>query len=102
MSNAQLYVEGPARLRLAGELTFESVPSLVGDIELQFDAGQPLELDLAAVSRSDSAGLALLVSWERRAKAHNSRIHYLNMPDQLRGLAQLSGVEELLCSTVAE
>jgi phospholipid transport system transporter-binding protein len=82
---------------LSGELIF----STVGALDLQ---GETLlrgeksvsELDLQAVSRVDSSGLALLLEWQSRAKATGRNLIISNAPDDLVRLARLCEAEELL------
>ena len=53
-------------------------------------------IDLAAVERVDSAGVALLLAWARRAATERSKLAFSGMPESMRSLATLYGVEELL------
>lgn len=97
MNGVELEVAGGGQSRLSGPLTFETVPQLFQQGRRLFaDRGGNVELDLAAVERSDSAGLALLVSWVRLARQQGGAISFLNVPEQLRGLARLGGVEQIL------
>lgn len=93
MSEPRL-VEAGNGFKLEGELSFATVPSLVDAGEVR--GGQPLELDLSGVNRADSAGLALLVHWQRQAKAAGGEIRFHNAPAQMLAMAKLSGVDELL------
>jgi phospholipid transport system transporter-binding protein len=53
-------------------------------------------IDLAGVTASDSAGLALLIEWLSVAKGAGRALRFENIPSQLQQLARLSEVEELL------
>ena len=55
-----------------------------------------LTIDLAGVSEADSSALSLLLEWQRAAKARGFRIKYSGLPENLRSLAQVYGVLELL------
>jgi phospholipid transport system transporter-binding protein len=55
-----------------------------------------LTIDLAGVSEADSSALSLLLEWQRAAKARGFRIKYSGLPDNLRSLAQVYGILELL------
>jgi phospholipid transport system transporter-binding protein len=57
---------------------------------------EPLVVDLGGVSRTDSAGLALLIGLLREARKRDLRLQFATIPEQLRSLAQLSGVSVLL------
>ena len=58
--------------------------------------GRATVIDLAGVTASDSAGLALLIEWLSVARASRRSLNYENVPLQLQQLARLSEVEELL------
>ncbi len=64
--------------------------------EAAINAGRAAVIDLAGVTASDSAGLALLIEWLRVAKAASRSLRFENIPSQLQQLARLSEVEELL------
>jgi phospholipid transport system transporter-binding protein len=80
-------VQGPVNLETAVEL-------LARGNEL-FRA-QEVTLDLAAVTAVDSSALSLLLEWRREALRNGRTIRYLNLPANLRSLADLYGVTELL------
>ncbi len=50
-------------------------------------------IDLAKVSSSDSAGLAVLIEWIKQSKHAGFKLLFKNIPHQLLTLAMLSGVE---------
>jgi len=60
------------------------------------DSGRAAVIDLAGVTASDSAGLALLIDWLSVAKNAGRTLRFENVPSQLQQLARLSEVEELL------
>ena len=53
-------------------------------------------VDLAAVSEVDSAGVSLLLQWQRSARASGRTITVVNVPANLKSLAELYGVAELI------
>ncbi|HXA35356.1 MAG TPA: STAS domain-containing protein [Steroidobacteraceae bacterium] len=84
------------RARVAGSLHFTTVRALLADGEVAINDGRAESIDLAGVTGSDSAGLALMIEWLSVAKAAGRALHYENLPSQLQQLARLSEVEELL------
>lgn len=84
------------RFRVTGELGFDTVRDLLARSREQFAGAANLEIDLTAVSQGDSAGLALLIEWLRMAQQAGQTIRYVGMPAQLKGLAQISDIDELL------
>ncbi len=88
---------GTGGFRLSGALSFATVPEvLASSMNLLRRSGASVYIDLQAVERSDSAGLALLVEWLRVARRLNKTITFRNIPPQMRAIAQVSGLEEIL------
>lgn len=84
------------RARVAGCLQFTTVRALLEAGAAPIASGRAAVIDLKGVTGSDSSGLALLIEWLSVAKAANQALRYENVPAQLRQLARLSEVEELL------
>jgi len=55
-----------------------------------------LTIDLAGVDEADSSALSLLLEWQRAAKARGFRLSYSGLPENLRSLAQVYGILDLL------
>jgi phospholipid transport system transporter-binding protein len=96
VSDSQLELSADGRLRLTGELSFKTVPALVIESRSVFKNAEGLDVDLADVGRADSAGVALLIEWQRQAQKQNQSIRFFNIPSQMLAIARLSGVDELL------
>ncbi len=81
----------------AGSLVMESVASL-----LAASRAQPLPdsgvVDLAKIGRVDSAGVALMLAWKRRAAAEGHKLLFERVPPVVTSLAMLYGVVELLAA----
>lgn len=93
---------GDDRFSVTGELTFETVPQLFKRTPEYFrGAANSLTVDLAQVTRSDSAGLALLLEWMRVTKARGGKISFINLPEQLLALATVSGLEKILPASLS-
>ena len=90
-----LSVNNPALLEVSGDLTLGTVAGLYeqsrkilpGDIET---------VDLAGVSRIDSAGLALLLEWQAAAHRNSRPLAFRDAPEDLLRLAALSEATRLL------
>jgi len=72
-------------VRLAGALVFATVPGLYRR-RPELAGGV---VDLSGVERSDSAGLALLLEWQRRARGG---LRFSGIPQQLAALIRISGL----------
>jgi phospholipid transport system transporter-binding protein len=97
VSNATIHGEG-GHFQVSGELSFDTVNALLAESQSTiFAQSTPLfELDLGAVRRADSAGLALLIQWMRMAHAKNCEIRFHNLPQQLLAIARAGELEPLL------
>lgn len=81
---------------IEGALTFDSVRKVFQTSLALLRSLDSIRIDLANVTHSDSAGLALLIEWKRVAKQNNKTISFENLPKQLLSLARVSKVETIL------
>ena len=92
---AQVLRDDDDRWVLAGPLTISNVAGVLAG-----SVGMPLpstgRVDLKAVDPVDSAGVALLLEWKRRALAEGTKLAFDNVPSTMVSLAELYGVDELL------
>ncbi|HEY1439185.1 MAG TPA: STAS domain-containing protein [Casimicrobiaceae bacterium] len=91
-----LQVEGD-RWMPAGSLTMDSVATVLA---VSGEAVLPATgvIDLERVEAVDSASVALLLAWRRRAAAEGKPLTFAHLPPSLASLAQLYGVEDLLAA----
>jgi phospholipid transport system transporter-binding protein len=83
-------------LVVSGELVFQTVMT-VWEASLPLLANQSaLQFDLAGVTLSNSAGVALILEWMKFAKLHNKVIKFHNTPAQLLSIISVSGLETML------
>lgn len=83
------------RLRVSGRLTMDTIGASFNE------AMQPLEgkewlVDLAQVEAADSSAVSLLLGWKRNAQRHGANLSFVNVPENLRSLADLYGVADAL------
>jgi phospholipid transport system transporter-binding protein len=83
------------RCTVQGPITLDNVVALLAEGNGQFAAPE-VTVDLAAVTEVDSAALSLLLEWRREAGRNGRAIHYRNLPANLKSLAELYGVIELI------
>ena len=97
MSEFALVFDGDSQyFHLKGELSFKTVYSVLTESEKLFLSASELQVDLAGVTRSDSAGLALLLEWMRLASSTDRPIYFRNIPAQMMAIAAMSGFDKLL------
>ncbi len=84
---------------VAGELGFPTVGRFWPQCQSALAGlarGSRITVSLTGVTRSDSAGLALLVCWLGEAGAAGVELRYEQVPARLLGLARISEVDRLL------
>lgn len=83
-------------LALPARVVYEVVPALLEQCGQAFAQGAVDTIDLAACRDFDSSLIGLLLDMRRRASATGQPLRLSNPPENLRKLALLYGVNELL------
>ena len=95
--SCRLEASADGRASLIGPLTDETVARLVRAWEQAPPGSAPItQIDLAGVSAIDSAGLALLLEWQSRARSSDGQFELDNAPEGLLRLARLCDAVDLL------
>jgi phospholipid transport system transporter-binding protein len=68
----------------------------VQGVELLKTAERECEIDFSEVTRAGSAGVSLLLSWLRCASARDIKVVFSHLPEDLLGVARVSGVDKFL------
>jgi phospholipid transport system transporter-binding protein len=95
---SQILVENANTWRLSGELSFATVGALLTEFTQRATHTPPKVVDLCDVTRTDSAGLALLIEWIKLCT--DEPINFRNIPAQMLSIATVSGVENILTGTL--
>jgi phospholipid transport system transporter-binding protein len=83
--------------RLRGEMTFATVTqALTATRKLMEKGTSHLVFDFSGIRRSDSAGVALLIEWQRMAVSVGRTLRYTQVPDALNAIMRVSGVVGML------
>ena len=96
MSKFELRDLGDGRFALSGEMTFETAERVLQASEEPFEQHTRIEVDLSGVTRSDSAGLALLLEWITWANHTVREIRFQSMPERVLAIAKTTEVDHLL------
>lgn len=96
-ATAELREVDSGHFAVVGELGFDTVRGLLATGGTRFaGAATQFEVDLSGVSQGDSAGLALLIEWQKLATRAGKTVRFTRVPAQLRALAQISEIESFL------
>jgi phospholipid transport system transporter-binding protein len=96
VSDYEFQDAGEGRFRISGDLSFATVEFVLRDSEDLFDDYSRIEVDLSAVKKADSAGLALLLEWITWAIQTVREIRYVDIPDRITAIARVTEVDSLL------
>jgi phospholipid transport system transporter-binding protein len=96
MNGLRLTARGSDRYALQGELTFATVAQALKVTAPLFTGRSSLRFDLDGIGRVDSAGVALLIEWVRRAREAGIRLLFAHLPARLWAIIRVGGVEKLL------
>ncbi|MDP7537006.1 MAG: STAS domain-containing protein [Methylococcales bacterium] len=83
---------------ISGDLTFATIDETIVN-KLPFNQ-ERISVDFAPVTIADSAGLALLVEWQKKATRKNITLQFKNLPQQIKALARLVEVNDLIKNTL--
>ena len=83
------------RCRVEGPVTMANVTGLLAESGRLFNSADVV-VDLAGVTDVDSSAISLLLEWRRSARAVSRRVEFVNLPPNLKSLADLYGVTQLL------
>jgi phospholipid transport system transporter-binding protein len=100
-NDVRIAESAPGRVSVAGALTFATarLAREAGVRVLEASRANPIVVDCSGVTRSDSAGLAVLLDWLAWGKRHARDVKLENLPASLVAIAKISEVEGLLTAS---
>lgn len=98
MDHFAIAADGDARLQATGDLTFTTAAAALRDGLNLLKRDGTWVVDLSGVISGDSAGVAVLVEWMAAVRAAGGSIRYENVPAQMRAIARIADLEDLLLS----
>ncbi len=87
---------------VSGDINFASAVSLWNDSLPLLSKSKELIFDFSGVIHANSSALALLIEWIKYAKQNNKSISFIKLPEQLRSIAAVGGIDKLLMETPNE
>ena len=83
------------RILVSGPVTLANVAAVLEEGRRHFEEGVGT-IDLGEVTEMDSSLLAAMLAWLRDAKSRERELAFTNLPESLRTIARLYGVDTLL------
>lgn len=98
MTESAVRLGDAGELFISGVLDYRTGPGLrkQGQALIKTSAAPALVLDCSAVTKSSSVGLSLLLCFMRDAQAAKKPVSIRAMPEDMREIAEVSGLNELL------
>ncbi len=98
MSDARIEPGADGALRLIGVLDYQTGPALRRDGQALIGngRGERLLIDCSRVEKSSSVGLSLLLAFTRDARKAGRQAVIVGMPDDMRDIARVSGLMDVL------
>ena len=98
MSDSAVRMNETGELLLSGVLDYRTGPGLreQGQALIKSSKAAALVIDCSAVEKSSSVGLSLLLCFMRDAQAAGKALSIRGMPEDMREIAQVSELTELL------
>ena len=98
MNEAAVRMSDVDELLLSGVLDYRTGPDLrkEGQALIKSSKASSLVIDCSAVKKSSSVGLSLLLCFMRDAQASGKAVSIRAMPEDMREIAQVSELTELL------
>ncbi len=87
---------GDGCFAVQGELNLALVSTLWEESRHLFRQQLPRRIDLAGVTRCDSAGVALLVEWLRLARAAGRDLQFTQVTPQMLAIIKVTDLDTLL------
>ena len=82
-------------VRVSGPVTIDNVTAVI-EAGRQAIAGSDSVVDLSGLENVDSAAISMMLEWMRDAARAGRRVRFANLPENLRTLAKVYGVLDVL------
>ncbi len=88
---------------LEGDVSKDTVPALVesGWAQLAASSAARLTIDFSAATQADSAALAMLLEWMKRAQSISKPLVFVSFSAELKALAIVCGIEQFFIDGLA-
>ncbi|MFI4922243.1 MAG: lipid asymmetry maintenance protein MlaB [Burkholderiales bacterium] len=90
-----MIVRDGSRLRVQGAVNMGNVKSML-DEGLQQLNPELKEIDFSGLDEVDSSAISMVLEWLRVSQSRHLQLSVVNMPDNMKSLASLYGVLELI------
>lgn len=90
-----MIIEDGDNYRIQGRITLANANALLEE-GLALFVRDGLVVDLSKLEEVDSSAVSLLLEWLREAQRNHRKLHFTHLPDNLKSLATLYSVLDLI------
>jgi phospholipid transport system transporter-binding protein len=87
---------GGGNFEISGDMSFETAEYILRASQRAFEQHENVRVDMSAVDKADSAGLALLLEWMSWAKQGVAKIDFVAIPASVLAIAHTADLKDLI------
>jgi len=87
---------GGGNFEISGDMSFETAERILRASKRVFEQHENVRVDMSAVDKADSAGLALLLEWMSWAKQGVAKIDFVAIPASVLAIAHAAELKDLV------
>lgn len=100
-SPANLQINSNKDFELSGKIEFLDIPLLLTTFNKNIKNQTNISVDLSKIQKPKSVVLSLLLEMHRQANSLKVAISFINVPDKLREISKLNGVDSFVYGSIA-
>ena len=96
MSDFELRDLGDGNFQISGDMSFETAEQILRVSQRVFAKHENVRVDMSAVEKADSAGLALLLEWMSWEKQGAAKFDFVAIPTSVLAIAHTAELKDLV------
>ena len=96
MSDFEFNDLGGGNFEISGDMSFETAEYILRASQRAFEQHENVRVDMSAVRKADSAGLALLLEWMSWARQGVAKIDFVAIPASVLAIAHTAELKDLV------
>jgi len=89
---------GGGSFEISGDMSFETAERILRASQRAFEQYENVRVDMSAVKKADSAGLALLLEWMSWKRQGVAKIDFVAIPASVLAIAHTAELKDLVSS----
>ena len=96
MSDFELKDLGGGNFEVSGDMSFDTAERILRVSQKAFEQHENVRVDMSAVEKADSAGIALLLEWMSWARQGNAKIDFIAIPSSMLAIADAAELKDIV------